>query len=382
MNKWFEQGNTYAMSPGHDPIDGLPTSIYSIDFSPMSGFFLTRKEDKFKLPSKLYGMEDAFIQRVLRTWDNLEQGVLGVLLQGLKGTGKTITAKQIAERANVPVLLCSNPYGGMFSYLADIKQDIILFIDEFEKVVDQEKENPWVTELLRYLDGVKTPNNRCMTLLTSNSNKIHDALLDRPTRIRYRKEFESVGKDVVEEITNDKVSDKVLAKKILDTLANVNYLTIDNILSFIKEALIHTNIEPEELLDDFNISRKMNILNVYRQKINKYDELLGESRSFVDTVNPREISPNYDWLSTVETGDLAFYGYKLILRGKNVGPIDRKTEDGGIVVKKLKRKKLPVGKTVLAEDSDETEEEKDEKDEKGVDYVYTFDYAQSAWRVY
>lgn len=49
---------------------------------------------------KIYGMESKLIEHVMRTFENTTSN-LGMLFNGIKGTGKTITAKIIANRTNL-----------------------------------------------------------------------------------------------------------------------------------------------------------------------------------------------------------------------------------------------------------------------------------------
>ena len=78
----------------------------------MFGFYLTKIEDQFEFSHKLYGLETSLIDRIVRTWDGTNKN-LGVLLNGLKGTGKTVTSKVICNTVQLPVILINmNPEGG------------------------------------------------------------------------------------------------------------------------------------------------------------------------------------------------------------------------------------------------------------------------------
>lgn len=53
----------------------------------MTGFYLSKIAESFTFDYKLYGLNQKFIDYVLRTYENTT-GNLGVLLDGIKGTGK------------------------------------------------------------------------------------------------------------------------------------------------------------------------------------------------------------------------------------------------------------------------------------------------------
>ena len=56
--------------------------------------FLERIADKFYFGFKLYGIDETFVTHVLDTYSKqASKHNLGVLLNGAKGTGKTVTAK-------------------------------------------------------------------------------------------------------------------------------------------------------------------------------------------------------------------------------------------------------------------------------------------------
>ena len=60
--------------------------IYEVKVS-MTGFYLSKIAEFFTFDYKLYGLNQKFIDYVLKTYENTT-GNLGVLLDGIKGTGK------------------------------------------------------------------------------------------------------------------------------------------------------------------------------------------------------------------------------------------------------------------------------------------------------
>jgi SpoVK/Ycf46/Vps4 family AAA+-type ATPase len=60
---------------------------------------------------------------------------MGVLLSGPKGTGKTVEAKSICVKSNMPIILLTEAFNdcNFLEFFESIKTPSIIFIDEFEK---------------------------------------------------------------------------------------------------------------------------------------------------------------------------------------------------------------------------------------------------------
>lgn len=91
MNKepneqWLIVGNTYMQSVKGVYTPTLPVALYNMCYDDRKGFFLEKTDDKFEFPYKIYGVEEKLINRVIKTFNNTNRN-LGILLNGLKGTG-------------------------------------------------------------------------------------------------------------------------------------------------------------------------------------------------------------------------------------------------------------------------------------------------------
>ena len=98
QNIWIQDGNTFikgsATTKAHP--EGLPKGIYEVKES-MTGYYLNRLGDSFVFNYKLYGINNKFIDHFIKTYNNTT-GNLGVLFNGIKGTGKTVTAEELCNR--------------------------------------------------------------------------------------------------------------------------------------------------------------------------------------------------------------------------------------------------------------------------------------------
>lgn len=248
LKKWKQDGQIYSLSDNSKQINSLPVGVYAMNRN-MFGFYLEKIEENFKFNHKLYGLETDLIERVIRTWKATNKN-LGVLLNGLKGTGKTVTSKVICNRLNLPVILVnSNPEeGGIPDFLNQIEQEVIIMMDEYEKVFGEE------SDLLTLMDGVLTSGSRKLFILTTNNTYINENLLQRPSRIRYYKTFKDLSPEVISEIVDDVLVYKKFRNEIIKTISGLEVITIDIVKSIIEEVNIHSE-PPSVFMDVFNIKR-------------------------------------------------------------------------------------------------------------------------------
>ena len=108
--------------------------------------FLKPWKTEYEFGYKIYGLEQGFIQRVVKTFELRADGV-GVMLTGLKGTGKTVTAKLIANAVELPVIVVTEIFQGLEEWLSQIRQPVVLFFDELEKMEGRSE------DLLTLMDG-------------------------------------------------------------------------------------------------------------------------------------------------------------------------------------------------------------------------------------
>jgi hypothetical protein len=183
-NVWNVYGADFSMSEASNQINVLPKGIYKLMKNPMTGaFYVTKISDSFEFNYKVYETETKFIDHVIRTWKNTDEN-LGLLLDGIKGTGKTITAQQIANASELPVIIIPSNFEGLTNFLNSLQQDTVIFIDEYDKIFER-----YSNSLLTVMDGVLKTSTRLMFLLTSNNDYLDTNMVMRPSRIRYIKKF-------------------------------------------------------------------------------------------------------------------------------------------------------------------------------------------------
>ena len=284
---WSKSGSSYRLSEISHQQQTLPAGVYRLEYNEAFGFFhLDHVQDKFSFPYKIYGVETDFIQRVKKSWDNTT-GNMGVLLNGLKGTGKTVTAELICNEMDIPVILVQKHYGGIVTFLNSIQQDVIIFIDEYEKIY-----NKYDNSLLSVMDGAFRTDSRKMFLLTTNELTIEKNMLQRPSRIRYIKSYTDLTLDVIMEVVDDKLVHKHLREQTIKMISELPIITMDLVKSVIEEVNIH-NEDPALFKSIFNVQGDQSeMYNVYT---------IAEDGSKVLFAKDASVSPAY--FSSYDEGD-------------------------------------------------------------------------------
>ena len=251
-NIWIQDGNifTKGSSTMITHADGLPIGIYEVDKS-LEGWYLRNIANKFVFDYKIYGVNDKFINYCIKTYNNTT-GNLGILFNGIKGTGKTLSAKVLCNKLNLPFIIvksCTKDSSEMLNFLAtQVDFECIFFFDEYEKEFEDS------SDMLTFMDGVYNSETRKIFLLTTNNiYNINDNLLGRPSRIRYIHTFDNLSEEVIIEILNDVLIDKNVIEPIIDLLHQMQIVTIDLVKALAQEINIHGVENLDMIKQNFNI---------------------------------------------------------------------------------------------------------------------------------
>jgi len=286
-NVWSKVGSSYRLSEISHQQEKLDPAIYRLEYNdPFGYFYLDHVQDSFTFPYKIYGVETEFIQRVKKSWENTT-GNMGILLNGLKGTGKTVTAELICNELNLPVILVQKHYPGLVSFLNSIQQDVIVFIDEYEKVY-----NKYDNSLLSVMDGAFRTDSRKIFLLTTNELSIERNMLQRPSRIRYIKSYTDLTLDVIMEVIDDKLLYPELRECCIKMVSELPIITMDLVKAVVEEVNIHKE-DPAVFKDIFNAQGdQSDIYNVFR---------INEDGTRTEFARNAVVSPSY--FNTFEEGE-------------------------------------------------------------------------------
>ena len=252
-DEWAQLGNIFEPSNKANRVATLPGGIYEFRAT-MKGWFLEKTHTEFEFPYKVYGNHTHIIDRVKRAWNVLD-GNLGILLNGLRGTGKTVTAQLIANylsQTGIPVLVVKSPIGeALDTILRRVNQDMAVVFDEFEKTHPDTRDQQ---KLLSAIDGLSRNRFKRLFLFTTNETKMDQNFMDRPSRIRYKWEFESLSEEITENLVDDMLDPGLIHFK--DDL--MTYLRTRKVCSIdsVKCAIEETNIFRE---DPSNFSSILNL---------------------------------------------------------------------------------------------------------------------------
>ena len=259
---YIKRENVYQqIVSGVDVVDKLPIGIYRLHYDSMKDeFSLELWQSKFSFDFKLYGIDMKFVNHVITTYKNQpSKSNIGVLLNGEKGAGKTVTAKFLCNELNLPVIICDTNYKNIDLFISSIDQDCIFFFDEFEKnfKLRCEDDNYCAGEnLLSVMDGLNNSDKSHIFILTTNNKYINPNLMSRPSRIRYIKEYDSIlDKNTVIEYLNDNLKHKEYFDDIISLFSRMETITMDLLKSVVDEVNIH-DCPISEFEDIFNFSKK------------------------------------------------------------------------------------------------------------------------------
>lgn len=227
---WKIQGNFYIPQQTIKTVDSIPQGTYYVRFNSQIGYYLEQIEN-FSIPSKVYGNTEV-INRWLTSYHANARNT-GIILTGIKGSGKTLLSKKCAIDSKLPVIIIDTPYcdSDFISFITNPELgDVCIFIDEFEKIFIKPAS---VDALLTILDG--TFNTHNLFIFTCNQMHTNQYLTNRPSRIRYRTHFESLPEEVIDEVITDLLQHKEHTESVKSVLTAIGVITFDLLITLIKE---------------------------------------------------------------------------------------------------------------------------------------------------
>ena len=302
MNKkmWSDEGGRLYLTSPSKEYKKLDNSVYTVGLDAFGRFYLSKVSDEFEFGHKIYGLERNLVNRVLKTYQSTQGGNLGILLNGLKGTGKTVTSKIISNELNQPTILVAMNKEGIGNFINAIPQDITVFVDEYEKIFGDS------STLLTIMDGAFNSIHRRVFIMTTNKLYVDENMIQRPGRIRYLKKFDNLSPEVVEEIVDDVLVHKRFKKECIEFVSNLETITVDIVKAVITEVNIHEEA-PSAFQNVFNVKK---LKGKYNVMLREDDGTLSEVAKSV-AIYPK---PNYND---------EIVNYRFEIDGNTIGVISR-----------------------------------------------------------
>lgn len=235
MSHFFRNGNTFRVADDKaiEVHEFLPAGNYIVKMDPFENFFLEEVE-QFKPIKKVYGDALKNADRILNTFDSREMST-GVLLNGEKGSGKTLLAKTLSIEAGnkgIPTIIINTDWhGDKFNKLIqDINQPAIIMFDEFEKVYGEETQEA----VLTLMDGV-FPTKKLFVLTCNDKWRINSHMRNRPGRLYYMIDYKGLDHAFIVEYCQDNLNAKQYIEKICTIASMFDQFNFDMLKALVEE---------------------------------------------------------------------------------------------------------------------------------------------------
>lgn len=268
MQKWMNDGGILYPINGElalydAPKSGIWKVVQSMNMMDKR-LGIEKVADKFEFDYKIYDLGGTeMFDKIKTVWASRQyrDGMknLGMIYNGTKGTGKTVSAKLLCNELGLPVIIINNTFDGLIlDFIQSLEFECIIFIDEAEKTfVDGDQEI-----LLKMIDGVYN-KSRKMYLLTTNTLRVNENLISRPGRIRYIQEFGNLPANAVNEYIDDNLLDKTKKDKVLEQVDLLEFSTIDILKALVDEVNILGDIDSKSNLNIPKANFSFDVLKLY-----------------------------------------------------------------------------------------------------------------------
>lgn len=257
MNQVMRMGSQYRMISDEDiqVMEHLPNKTFTVEKNPITEEFYLTPIDGFSLPDRMYGNTKQMADRILNTFSSRPSST-GVHLTGVKGSGKTLLAKAVcvlAHDTGTPVIVVNQAHSGddFNKFIQGIQGEAVILFDEFEKVFDYDQQN----SILTLLDGVY--NSKKLFIITSNEfNRVNQYMKNRPGRIYYNLEFNTLDVDFVREYCEENLNDRSKIESIVRYVSVFTFFSFD-MLAAVVEEMNRYGEDLQQVLQVLNVKPEM-----------------------------------------------------------------------------------------------------------------------------
>ena len=250
---FIKNGDNIMPIPSGSNYELIAGKVYELHNTQMDNPCLEESND-FIFPEKYYLSESdkKFITKSVNTYNKTDKLTTGVLFSGLKGSGKTLMAKKAAMESGLPIIVVNGSVraSDIEDFFAHVSDNVCIIMDELDK-------NWYLPALLGFFDGVK-PTCKKLILCTANEeNDINKYLNDRCSRIRYKRAFKSIDKNVAKTVLSEYFDTEEAIEGAAEFCCSaMSVVSYDNVVVFGEEHKNNPDADFDEILNDLNIARK------------------------------------------------------------------------------------------------------------------------------
>ena len=243
--------------------DRLPCGTYLLDFDDNRNQFFLKLIDDFVPIGKIYGEHNAIVERILTTFESRSERNLGVLLSGVKGCGKTLTAKmlamEMASRFQYATIIINRGYdtASLAAFLHSVDVPCMILFDEFDKVYSYDEKNAASQAgLLDILDGV-FESRKLFVLSCNEVMRLNPYFFSRPGRIFYHYRYRGLDENIIARYCEDNLLYPQWKNEIVQLSFFLSDMTFD-ILQAVVEETNRYNESPRAFIERMNVSYSLN----------------------------------------------------------------------------------------------------------------------------
>lgn len=254
-NEFIKIGENIVAKPKGTDYDLISGKVYDLSWNNWEEAPIFKENGELNLPKKIYSTkaDDMFKKRVLNYFNKANTNTTGVMLAGVKGTGKTVLAKVLAKESGLPIIVVNPEYpvSKLTKFFKSFTTPVCILFDEVEK-------NFRTSGMLDFLDGVEKTAQKLVIMTCNDLNKVSEYMQDRCSRIRYLRRYSENENVTFLPMLADDFDIKNKKEVIEFCKNNIKLLSMDNIVSFMSEVkmLEDEDISLEEIVSIMNISTK------------------------------------------------------------------------------------------------------------------------------
>jgi hypothetical protein len=179
----FDNHMVIRMNDESNLIDHVPAMVYKASIG-RPGIIMVKDRPTFTLPQLRFGKHNSRVKQITASYDRFGKSN-GVLLHGMKGSGKSLLAEELGNwmiAQDLPVIMVTEAMGAEeLSIIIKAIGPCMVYFDEFGKTYSEKVERERLLPLFS-----DTSFLGVMFVITGNeAEEFSDYLVNRPQRFRY-----------------------------------------------------------------------------------------------------------------------------------------------------------------------------------------------------